>query len=175
MHTSDKGLKLIKAAESCHLSAYPDPASPLGKACTKLGLPMSQYTKVPRWQLLKANPVTIGWGHTGPSVKLGDKIDQKTADSLLRMDLKYAETALWGLTLNQNQFDALVSLIYNIGFGNFSRSTLLKCLRAGDYEGAADEFIKWNKAGGHVLNGLTNRRKAERALFLTPEEEEGAA
>ncbi len=174
MITSDLGIKLIKASESCVLTAYPDPASPLGRACTSRGLRGTEYRKVPRWQLLKADPVTIGWGHTGSSVKLGDVHTQETADALLRMDLKYAEYALFGLELNQNQFDALVSFIFNEGAKAFRDSTLAKRLRAGDFVGAADQFLRWDHAGGRIVAGLTNRRKAERALFLTPVEE-GAA
>ena len=67
--------------------------------------------------------------------------------------------------LTQNQFDALVSLTYNIGSGAFNNSTLLK-LNKGDYQGAADQFLVWNKADGKVMKGLVRRREAERALFL---------
>ncbi|WP_312069487.1 lysozyme, partial [Acinetobacter sp.] len=68
--------------------------------------------------------------------------------------------------LSQNQFDALVSLTYNIGSTAFKNSTLLKKLNAKDYAGAADQFLRWNKGGGKVLKGLVRRREAERALFL---------
>lgn len=176
MITSDTGLKLIKAAESCVLTAYPDPASELGKACAALHLPLQQYTKVPRWQLLKADPVTIGWGTTGEGYRLGDKISQDIADSLLRVSIHFAEFTLSDYKgLNQNQFDALVSLIYNIGSKAFRASTLAMCLRRKDFAGAADQFLKWIHAGGTELPGLVNRRKAERALFLTPCHEEGVA
>ena len=69
--------------------------------------------------------------------------------------------------LTQGQFDALVSFAYNLGARALSTSTLLQKLNAGDYTGAADEFPRWNKAGGKVLPGLTWRREAERALFLS--------
>ncbi|EDH9820259.1 TPA_asm: lysozyme, partial [Salmonella enterica subsp. enterica serovar Typhimurium] len=69
--------------------------------------------------------------------------------------------------LTQGQFDALVSFAYNLGARTLSSSTLLRKLNSGDYAGAADEFLRWNKAGGKVLNGLTRRREAERALFLS--------
>lgn len=69
--------------------------------------------------------------------------------------------------LTQNQFDALCDLVYNIGSGNFSTSTLLKKLNAKDYTGAASEFVKWNMAGGKVLSGLTKRRESERDLFIS--------
>lgn len=68
--------------------------------------------------------------------------------------------------LNQNQFDALASFTYNLGETNLSSSTLLKKLNAKDYTGASNEFLKWNRAGGKVLNGLVRRREAERNLFL---------
>ena len=71
------------------------------------------------------------------------------------------------MPVTQNQFDALVSFTYNLGAGNLRSSTLLKKLNAGDYAGAADEFPKWNKAGGKELAGLTRRRNAERDLFLS--------
>ena len=69
--------------------------------------------------------------------------------------------------LTQNEFDALVSLIYNIGAGNFQKSTLLKVLNQEKYDAAANQFLRWNKAGGNVLAGLTKRREHERELFLT--------
>ena len=68
--------------------------------------------------------------------------------------------------LTQNQFDALVSLTYNIGTGAFEKSTLLKKLNTGDYQGAADQFTVWNKGGGKVLQGLVNRRAKEKEVFL---------
>ena len=67
--------------------------------------------------------------------------------------------------VNQNQFDAMVSLAYNIGVGNFSKSTLLKKVNSGDFDGASNEFLKWNKSGGKELLGLTKRRKREQDLF----------
>ncbi|MCY1305462.1 Lysozyme RrrD [compost metagenome] len=69
--------------------------------------------------------------------------------------------------LSQGQFDALASFVFNLGSGNLQCSTLLRKLNAKDYAGAADEFPRWNKAGGKVLAGLTRRRAAERALFLS--------
>lgn len=181
MITSDNGLRLIKAAESCSLIAYPDPESELGQACSHLGLRPTEYVQVPNWQALDPHPVTIGWGHTGPSIKLGDVWDQATADAILRMDVHYAEYALHGLELNQNQFDALVSLVFNIGNHEFNHggpnggpSHILKYLQAKNYAAAAGEFLKWDRSAGHEVQGLLNRRKAERALFLTPAGE-GAA
>lgn len=97
-------------------------------------------------------------------------IKQETAERLLKTGLVSYEsdvsrTVKVGLT--QGQFDATVSFTYNLGAGSLSTSTLLRKLNAGDYAGAADEFLRWNKAGGKVLNGLTRRREAERALFLS--------
>ena len=97
-------------------------------------------------------------------------IDQGTADRLLKTGLVSYENDVLKLVkmkLSQNQFDALVSFAYNVGSRALSTSTLLKKLNAGDIKGAADEFLRWNKAGGKVLNGLPRRREAERALFLS--------
>lgn len=91
------------------------------------------------------------------------------AKSYFKHDLaKFEKTVNESVTvpINQNQFDALVSLTYNIGSGAFKNSTLLKKLNKGDYQGAADQFLVWNKAGGKVMKGLVRRREAERALFL---------
>lgn len=175
MPTSNNGLNLIKDYESCSLTAYPDPKSELGEACTHLGFKLTEYRQVPRWQLLNPDPVTEGWGHAGPSVKLGDSITQETADALLRMDVHFAEYALTGIELNQNQFDALVSLVFNIGNAAFNGSSLRGLLAARHYNAASLEFLKWDHAHGRVVQGLLNRRKAEQALFLTPVIAEGAA
>ncbi len=72
------------------------------------------------------------------------------------------------VSLNQNQFDALCDFVYNEGSGHFASSTLLKLLNQGDYQGAADQFLVWDVAGGKVEPGLLARRQQERALFLTP-------
>lgn len=116
---------------------------------------------------------TIGYGTTrypnGNKVKRGDKITLEQAEQYLRHDLsKFEDTvnSLVKVPLTQNQFDALTSLVYNIGSGAFSNSTLLKKLNIKDYKGAADQFLVWNKAGGRTLQGLVNRRTKERQLFL---------
>ncbi|MCM1957928.1 lysozyme [Acinetobacter modestus] len=115
---------------------------------------------------------TIGIGTTtypdGVKVKKGDKCTLEQAKEYFAHDLKRFEASVNNLVkvpLSQNQFDALVSLVYNIGSGNFGSSTLLKKLNVKDYQGAADQFPRWNKAKGKVLNGLVRRREAERALF----------
>lgn len=122
--------------------------------------------------LCPANVWTIGYGTTrinGKAVKGGMKITTTEAEQFLEEDLKQYETCVNQnvlVQLSQNQFDALVCLVYNIGVGNFSRSTLLKVLNTGNYALAAQEFSKWNKAGGKVVSGLTRRRAAEKELFI---------
>ena len=123
--------------------------------------------------LCPANVWTIGIGTTvypnGAKVKKGDKCTQDQALEYLQHDLRSFEKTVNDsvkVPLSQNQFDALVSLAYNIGSGAFKNSTLLKKLNAKDYAGAADQFLVWNKGGGKVLKGLIRRRDAERALFL---------
>ncbi|HAS0869419.1 TPA: lysozyme [Enterobacter hormaechei subsp. oharae] len=146
MQTSDKGIALIKEFEGCKLTAYQD--------------------SVGVW--------TIGYGWTQPvdgkPIRAGMTIKQETADRLLKTGLVSYESDVSRMVkvgLTQGQFDALVSFTYNLGARSLSTSTLLRKLNAGDYAGAADEFLRWNKAGGKVLNGLTRRREAERALFLS--------
>lgn len=149
MQTSDKGIALIKQSEGFRGNAYPDPAT-------------------------GGKPYTIGNGTTvypsGMPVKLGDKVTEQQADSYLRNDVKKFEAAVSNavkVKLTQGQFDALVSFTYNVGPANMASSTLIKKLNAGDVKGAADEFLRWNKAAGKVMAGLTTRRAAERALFLS--------
>ena len=146
MQTSEKGIAVIKQFEGCKLTAYQD--------------------SVGVW--------TIGYGWTQPvdgkPIRAGMTIKQETAERLLKTGLVSYESDVSRLVkvgLTQWQFDALVSFTYNLGARSLSTSTLLRKLNAGDYAGAADEFLRWNKAGGKVLNGLTRRREAERALFLS--------
>lgn len=146
MQTSEKGIALIKEFEGCKLTAYQD--------------------SVGVW--------TIGYGWTQPvdgkPIRAGMTIKQETAERLLKTGLVSYESDVSRLVkvgLTQGQFDALVSFTYNLGARSLSTSTLLRKLNAGDYAGAADEFLRWNKAGDKVLNGLTRRREAERALFLS--------
>ena len=113
---------------------------------------------------------TIGYGTTvinGTKVKKGDTCTVEQAKSYMANDLKQFESAVnqVKVPLNQNQYDALVSLAYNIGVSAFLNSTLLKKLNAKDYKGAAEQFPRWNRAGGKVMRGLTNRRAKERKLF----------
>lgn len=116
---------------------------------------------------------TIGFGTTiypdGVRVKKGDICTEAQARSYMQNDLKKFELAVNNaviVPLNQNQFDALVSLVYNIGTNAFKNSTLVKKLNAKDYKGAADQFDVWVNAGGNRMQGLVNRRAKEKALFL---------
>lgn len=129
----------------------------------------------PKAYYYPAGVLTIGYGHTGTNVQgqalqESDTVTQEQAMQLLNEDILWAEKAVnkQSLELSQNQFDALVSFVFNVGANAFAHSTLLKKLKAGDFEGAADEFLRWNKAGGKVLRGLTVRRETERKLFLAP-------
>lgn len=166
-HVSSTGLALIKAHESFEPEAYPDPGSPLGQVCAKRGWPMRKYRQLADWMLLDGNPWTIGYGHTN-GVRPGDTCTEAQAEDWLQQDLSTAEFAVARnvtVPLSPSQFDALVSFTFNLGAGAFRSSTLLKKLNSGDYEGAAAEFPRWNKAQGRVLNGLIARRADEKDLF----------
>lgn len=117
---------------------------------------------------------TIGYGHTSaagpPRVTPGMTITEQQAEDILRQDLELFETGVRDLVkvaINQDQFAALVSFAFNVGLGALAESTLLRKLNSGDYQGAANEFPRWVKAGGQTLPGLVRRRDAERALFLS--------
>lgn len=118
---------------------------------------------------------TIGYGSTmynnGFKVKIGDVINEQEADNLLMWELKNKTIALHGLKLNQNQIDALLSFIYNLGIGAFAKSTMKKKIMVdADDPSIRVEFMKWNKArvGGELmeLKGLTRRREAEANLYF---------
>lgn len=125
--------------------------------------------------LCPANVPTIGWGSTfyedGKKVKLGDKITKERADALflgIAEDFAKRVRTLLKKELNENQFSALVSFTYNVGVGSLQKSTLLKKVNVNPSDPTIhNEFIKWNKAGGKVLNGLTRRREAESKLYFT--------
>lgn len=154
MKTSENGIALVKEFEGFSGTVYDD----------VVGKP------------------TIGYGHL---IKKGENLLTVTADeaeSLLAKDLEYFERVIEthvSPDLKQNQFDALVSFVFNVGEGkqgvkdgflmlkSGNPSTMLKKLNAYDFEGAALEFPKWNKAGGNVVAGLTTRREKEKTLFLT--------
>ena len=140
--TNDAGVELIKSFEGLRLKAYQD--------------------SVKVW--------TIGYGHTGSDVRPGEVITEAEADKLLRIDLNDAEHGVdSALTedVTDNQFGACVALAFNIGVAAFKESSIVKMINAGDVTLAADRFLLYNKAGGKVRAGLTRRRKAERALYLT--------
>lgn len=137
-HINEKGLVIIKDSESLRLKRYKCPAG--------------------YW--------TIGWGHRDDTLL---EINEAQADEFLKEDVEGAEEdvdMLVEVPITDNQFSALVSFVFNIGGTAFSKSTLLRKLNAGDYEGAADEFPKWVYAKGKKLNGLIIRRAKERSLFL---------
>lgn len=145
MQISQVGIDLIKSFEGCKLTAYKDAAGV--------------------W--------TIGWGWTRPvdgvAIHEGMVITQEKADQLLVEGLKDYEAPVNSnvtVKITQSEFDALVSFTYNLGAANFKSSTLLKKLNAGETQVAADEFLRWNKAGGQTLFGLVRRRAYERDLFL---------
>lgn len=150
MKTGQKGLTLIKSYEGLELAAYRDAVGVL----------------------------TIGYGHTAaagpPKPVLGMKITEQEAMDILARDLGQYEAAVTRALKrvpSQNQFDAMVSLCYNVGVAAFGASSVVRTFNAGDLQAAADSFLKFNKAriSGKLteLKGLTRRRKAERALFLT--------
>ena len=124
--------------------------------------------------LCPSQKATIGWGSTyypdGKKVTLQDKeITEEKAFEILEYiankDFGSNINKVVKVPLNQNQFDALVSFAYNIGNENFNSSTLLRWLNQGNYKEASMQLLRWNKSKGIVLNGLTKRRKAEKALF----------
>jgi len=124
--------------------------------------------------LCPAGVATIGYGSTrytdGCAVSMrDDSISYFEAEELLKETLSEYEDAInkyVTIAVNQKQFDALVSFTYNVGIGNFKKSTLLKKLNNSEINGASKEFLKWDKVNGKKLAGLTKRRNAERELFL---------
>lgn len=183
MKISDKGLELIKHFESCELAAYPDPASGLGKACLRLGRKLSEYRTVPDWEGMDGKPWTIGFGATR-NVKPGDKMTQAEADARLLEDVAVFEEEVnkaVKVQLTQGEYDAMVSIVYNCGPGAKNKrdgiirlktgapSSLLRQLNLGNKSGAAAQFLRWNRAGGKEMWGLTRRRLSEQHLFLAGE------
>ncbi len=159
MKISEAGIQLIKSFEGCHRSPYRCPAA--------------------LW--------TIGYGHVLYPDQARLKTPERTAyplnaehnrtfeydeiDSILEKDLERFEAGVLRLCPSaadsQSQFDAIVSFSFNVGLGNLQASTLRMKYNRGEFEGAADEFLKWRKSNGVVLAGLVRRREAERALFLS--------
>lgn len=148
MRVSERGIKLMHDFEGYRAKTYPDPAP------GNHGL-----------------PVTGGYGTTrdenGKPFALGKTYSRDYWDTLFERDLNAFADGVRARVgkATQGQFDALVSFAYNVGLGNLSSSTLLKKHLAGDYAGAANEFRRWNRAGGKALKGLTRRRDAEAALY----------
>lgn len=146
MNISQHGIDLIKKFEGLRLVAYFD------------------AIMVP----------TVGYGHT-KTVTRQDVLNKKRiteaqAEALLKSDVAEfvaGVNSLVKVPLTQNQFDALVSFSYNVGLGNLKSSTLLKKVNIGDHISAASQFIRWNKAGGRELAGLTTRRKLEAQLYTS--------
>ena len=144
MIPSQNCYNLIKEFEGCELEAYVDPGT-------------------------GGEPITIGYGHTG-GVKLGEVISQEQANEYFVSDVKrFADgvNKMVNVPMTQGEFDALCSFSFNLGLGNLKSSTLLRKLNAGDKEAAANQFLVWNMAAGRVMTGLTRRREAEKALFLS--------
>jgi lysozyme len=146
MKMSEKGLALLKDFEGCRLTAYPD------------------ITGVP----------TIGYGFT-VGVNLGDTMTQAECDDRLLRELTPYESAVWNATggnVTQNEADALTSFSWNVGIAGMQKSSVIKAHNKGDKQAAARSFGLWNKAGGKPIAGLTRRRAAEAALYLTDEKAE---
>ena len=144
MKVSSKGLELIKEFEGFSSVAY----------------------------LCSAKKATIGYGNTfwedGTPVKIGDQISKERAETLLKHVVDNFSVAVEvdiKIEVTQNQFDALVSLAYNIGLGAFKNSTLLRQLNRGNFVGASQEFLRWDKSNGKQLLGLIRRREREKLLF----------
>ena len=154
MNAGPDCLAIIRAFEGCRLTSYPDP-------------------------ITRGAPYTCGWGACGPEIGPGVVWTQDRADARLAGDVAQREIAASNaLTapVTQGQFDALVSIIFNVGAGSADRdgiirlksgrpSTLLRLLNAGDFEGAADQFLAWVSPGSDVVRGLTRRRTVEQAVF----------
>lgn len=139
MKTSERGYSLIKQFEGCRLAAYKD----------SVGIP------------------TIGYGHTH-GVTMDLACSQEEADSWLKVDAVWAEACVNSHAvklLTQNQFDALVSFVFNLGCEAFTGSSLLRAINRGDFMTAANEFLRWIHAGQQILPGLVRRRTAEKDLF----------
>ena len=141
MKASQQLLKFIESWEGCKLTVYNDAG----------GRP------------------TIGIGHLLMPGESHDPITEAQALAMLGTDIRVAETAVnhaVHAALTQNQTDALISLCYNIGQGNFAKSQCLKDVNLGNFDNAGDDFLNWNHVNGQVSQGLTNRREAERDMFL---------
>ena len=144
MKTSTNGVAVLHHYEGCELTAYPDPGT-------------------------GGEPWTIGWGCTGPDIAEGMTITQDEADARfvarLSSEFEPGVSVILRMPVEQGQFDGCICLAYNIGLANFRASTLVRMFNAGDMPGAANQFLRWDKAGGQSMKGLRRRRASERALF----------
>ncbi len=173
MTYSKTGLQLTERFEGCVLHAYPDPASPLGRELQHRGLWKQTLAGAPipanLLNQLSGAPWTIGYGHTGQGVHYGLVWTPEQAEAQLMVDVAGAEAAVNKLVktpLTQAEFDALVDFVFNVGIVNFTSSTMLKLLNADKHAEAANEFHKWDMAGGQHIAGLLRRRLAEANEFL---------
>jgi len=159
MSISEAGIQLIKSFEGCHNSPYKCPAT-----LWTIGYGRVLYPDQARLKNNERANYPLRAEHN--RVFANDEID-----TLLEKDLQRFEAGVLRLcpaTANrQCNTDSIVSFAFNVGLGNLQSSTLRMKYNREDYDGAADEFLKWNKAGGKVLRGLERRREAERALFLS--------
>jgi len=140
MRTSRLGIEAIKQFEGCVLGTY---------RCA-------------------AGVQTIGYGHTGSDVTAGLSISRERAEALLVSDLERFERAVEGAVgrpMTQGQFDAMVSLAFNIGAEAFRKSTLVRKFNEGDTPGAGQQFVVWHKVAGQLNTGLLQRRAAELWMF----------
>lgn len=151
MKVSQTGINLIAGFEGLRLDAYPDPGT-------------------------GNEPITIGYGTTiypnGIKVKMGDVITKSEALDYLQFEVEEKAITVsqltLSITLNQNQFDALVSFSYNVGLGALKKSTLLKKVKADPNDPTIERaFLMWARAGGRVMAGLKRRRQAEADLYFT--------
>ena len=158
MRVSDKCIEMIKHHEGVRTKPYQCPALLWTVGVGHVIDPMHGRLKLEERKNL---PIPDGWNRT---------LSMEEVDDILKKDLARFEQGVSRLCpgpLTQGQFDALVSFSFNVGLGNLQKSTIRMKVNRGDFEGAAEGFLDWNKAGGKVLKGLTNRRNDEKALFLS--------
>lgn len=152
-----QSLELIKSFEGLYLNAYPDPATKNDP-------------------IKKGEPITIAYGTTvypdGTKVKMGDTCTEQQAEQYLAHDVNKFYNKVQELVksmVNDNQIGAITSFAYNVGLGNLKSSTLLKMVNNNPNDKEIDkQFMRWNKAAGKVMNGLTRRRAAESKLYFSP-------
>jgi lysozyme len=177
-HVSDNGAKFIGDFEGLYRFGRSSRFAPRGTVLANenkdliyeyidpIGLPTIGYGHLLTDSEMASGRIVIN----GVSVNYKNGITMKQVMDLKKQDLARFETFVMNnvkVKLTQSMFDALVSFAFNVGNGNLQRSTLLRVLNRGEYTVAANEFLKWNRAGGKVLAGLTRRREAERQMFLS--------